>query len=295
VQHLARLSPVATIFLTNREVPLAMSWMCDLVAQYAYGKRFTRGDPRADRLCSRAVCPRARQGIKLYNSGSFFFDVHRPIPGSRLRSHRGRRLRHSERVIVESHPSLIGDRSFQFRDLLSVPLESRDGALRLFIQQLLNCLNKRHDAKAVLPTLRNDCARNAIDLRVFILVQPPFVRKDKALYWAQRSLDFAFRLRRDCKQTLIATRGGKRRDRSIDATWAIFAPPESADRGGAALEYGIGNQGAGRVFVDLWGDPAGGMRVPTAASSVIARLVSMNHSQRPRRTPCCATHAEAAV
>ncbi len=49
--------------------------------------------------------------------------------------------------------------------------------------------------------------RNTIDLRVFILVQPPFMRPSESLYWAQRSLDFAF----DCgasAATLIPTRGG---------------------------------------------------------------------------------------
>ena len=67
--------------------------------------------------------PPARQ-IKLYNSGSFF-DC-RAIPVSDYPAIASR-VNAFERIIVESHPSLIGERCLKFRDLLEWPLGSSDG------------------------------------------------------------------------------------------------------------------------------------------------------------------------
>jgi len=85
---------------------------------------------------------------------------------------------------------------------------------------------------------------NGIDLRVFILVKPPFMREEEAVEWSSRSVDFAF----DCGATaitLIPTRGGNGAVEELG-----FAPPrlETLE---AAFEYGLGLR-RGRVFVDLW-------------------------------------------
>ena len=104
-----------------------------------------------------------------------------------------------------------------------------------------------------------------------MLVQPPFVHKDEALYWAQRSLDYAF----DCDataSTLIPTRAGNgATDRPVQS--GDFSPP-NLQTVEAALEYGIGFK-RGRVFVDLWDI----RRVAACAQcreQRIARLESMN-------------------
>jgi len=217
-----------------------------------------------------ARLPAARQ-IKLYNSGSFF-DVH-AIPAQDYGAIAAQ-VAPFERVIVESHPSLIGDRSFQFRDLLSVPLEVAMG-LETVHPTALERLNKRMTLKQFADAAKR-LRENAIDLRVFILVQPPFVLKNEALHWAQRSLDFAF----DCGATvatLIATRGGNGATDQLMQT-GDFTPPD-LQTVEAALEYGIGIK-RGRVFVDLWE-----IQQVAACSQCrgqrIARLARMNHSQRP--------------
>ena len=89
---------------------------------------------------------------------------------------------------------------------------------------------------------------NAIDLRVFILVQPPFMPPDESLQWAQRSLDFAF----ECgatAATLIPTRAGNGAMEQLART-GFFTPPRLETVEAAAL-YGL-QLHQGRVFVDLW-------------------------------------------
>ena len=95
----------------------------------------------------------------------------------------------------------------------------------------------------------NFLRQNGIDLRVFILVKPPFIDSDEeALHWAKRSLDFAF----DCYAsvaTLIPTRAG---NGALDvlSNQGQFSPPSLATLESAAA-YGI-DLNRGRVFVDLW-------------------------------------------
>lgn len=259
---------IATIFLTNRECPWRCL-MCDL-----WRNTLTESVPSGaipEQIAfALSRLPAARQ-IKLYNSGSFF-DVY-AIPAEDYRAIAAQ-VASFERVIVESHPSLIGDRCFHFRDLLSVPLEVAMG-LETVHPTALERLNKRMTLKqfaAAAARLRE----NAIDLRVFILVQPPFVRKDEALHWAQRSLDYAF----DCGATvatLIPTRGGNgATDRLMQS--GDFAPPDLRTVEDAH-EYGFGIK-RGRVFVDLWE-----IQQVTACSNCreqrIARLANMNQHQRP--------------
>src|SRR5262249_50805374 len=89
---------------------------------------------------------------------------------------------------------------------------------------------------------------NNIALRAFVLLKPPFLEEAEALYWAQRSLDFAF----DCGATavvLIPTRTGN------DALEALSLSSEFSQPRLKTLEeallYGI-NRRRGRVFADLW-------------------------------------------
>jgi radical SAM enzyme (TIGR01210 family) len=266
--------PIETIFLTNRECPWRCL-MCDL-----WRNTLTESVPSGaipEQIAfALSRLPPARQ-VKLYNSGSFF-DVH-AIPAEDYGAIAAQ-VASFERVIVESHPSLIGDRCFHFRDLLRAPLEVAMG-LETVHPTALERLNKRMTLNQFADAAER-LRENAIDLRVFILVQPPFVRKDEALYWAQCSLDYAF----DCgatAATLIPTRAGNgATDRLMQSD--DFAPPDLRTVEDA-LEYGIGIQ-RGRVFVDLWE-----IQQVDACSHCreqrIARLVSMNHSQRPGDAVLC--------
>jgi archaeosine synthase beta-subunit len=268
------LVPVATIFLTNRECPWRCL-MCDLWRN-TLAESVPPGAIPEQIEFALSRLPAARH-IKLYNSGSFF-DVH-AIPPDDYGAIAAQ-VAAFERVIVESHPSLVGDRCFQFRDLLRAPLEVAMG-LETVHPDALERLNKRMTLEQFASAATRLC-ENAIDLRVFILIRPPFVRKDEALHWAQRSLDFAF----DCgatAATLIPTRTGNgATDRLMQD--GDFAPPD-LQTVEDALAYGLEIK-RGRVFVDLWDI----QRVDACSKcreQRIARLASMNQSQQPGDSVSC--------
>jgi hypothetical protein len=232
--------PVATVFLTNRECPwrclMCDLWRNTLTAETPAGAIPAQIDYALGRL------PPARQ-IKLYNSGSFF--DRKAIPAEDHAAIAGR-VREFERVIVECHPALVGDNCFRFRDRLGGRLEIAMG-LETVHPQILDQLNKRmslEQFRAVAERLHE----NDIDLRVFILVQPPWMRAEEAVDWATRSLEFAF----DCgatAATLIPTRAGNGAMEELMAS-GDFTPPELG-LVEAAAERGLA-MGRGRVFVDIW-------------------------------------------
>ncbi len=191
--------PVATVFLTNRECPwrclMCDLWKNTLREETQVGAIPAQIDYALDRL------PPARQ-IKLYNSGSFF--DRKAIPTQDYAAIAAR-LAAFERVIVECHPFLIGDECFRLRDRIGGRLEVAMG-LETVHSNILERLNKR----MTLEQFQASAARlreNDVDLRVFVLVKPPFMKEKEATEWAARALDFAF----DCGATavtLIPTRAG---------------------------------------------------------------------------------------
>ena len=113
-----------------------------------------------------------------------------------------------------------------------------------------------------------------IDLRVFVLVQPPFMRPRETVLWAQRSVEFGF----DCGATavtLIPTRGGNGAMETLAANQQFSQPRlETLE---ASFSYGLGLK-RGRVFADLW-DADKIPSCPTCRIPRIARLRHMNLSQ----------------
>ncbi|MGC2299851.1 MAG: hypothetical protein WA476_13680, partial [Acidobacteriaceae bacterium] len=268
--------PVATIFLTNRECPWR-SVMCDLWRNTLAEETGPGAIPaQIDYALSRL--PAARE-IKLYNSGSFF--DRKAVPPQ---DHAAIAARVSgfERVIVECHPALVGDDCLRFRDRLRGRLEVAMG-LETVHPQVLDKLNK----KMTLDQFASAADRlrgNDIDLRVFILVKPPFMAETEALAWAARSLDFAM----ECGATVatvIPTRGGNGAMEAL-ADQGDFAPPSLALLEAAAA-YGIG-LGGGRVFADLW-DVQRIAHCASCRDDRIARLHRMNLQQRVLPAIACDT------
>ena len=263
---------IATIFLTNRECPwrclMCDLWKNTLTDTVPLGAIPTQMDYALSRLngpgsASNQPEPgQEREGmetahqiqqIKLYNSGSFFDP--RAIPPADHEAIAWR-VAAFERVIVECHPALVGKSVLKFRDLLRdgrgpghAPTAGLEVAMGLETAhpEILAKLNKR----MTLDQFRRaaDFLRvNNIALRVFVLVQPPFLDNSEALPWARRSIDFAF----DCGASvvsLIPTRSG---NGALDVLAGLgeFRPPSLATLE-AALDYGITVK-RGRVFADLW-------------------------------------------
>ncbi|MHB8519368.1 MAG: radical SAM protein [Limisphaerales bacterium] len=245
---------VATIFLVNRECPwrcvMCDLWQNTLTETPAAGAITAQIGFALTQLA--AAGPPARQ-LKLYNAGSFFDP--RAIPPEDYEAIAAQ-VPAFERVVVECHPALVNQSAVRFRDLLGAGAEAGGGpAPKLEVAMgletahpgVLEKLNKR----MTLDQFRQAAeflARHGIALRVFVLVQPPFLPAAEALPWARRSIDFAF----DCGATvvsLIPTRGGNGALEAL-AERGEFSPPKLATLE-SAVQYGIGLR-RGRVFADLW-------------------------------------------
>lgn len=261
-----QVAPVATIFLTNRECPFRCT-MCDLWRNTLTESVPAGAIPAQIDHALRQLDP--ARVVKLYNSGSFFDP--RAIPPQDYAPIVDR-IQHFDRVIVECHPAFVNDRCLEFRDLLSGRLEIAIG-LETANPETLEKLNKRMTLQQF-QQAASFLHRHNIDLRVFILVQPPFMQPGDAVHWAQRSLDFAF----DCgatAATLIPTRAGNGAMESL-AVSGDFTPPRMSTLEDAA-DYGLA-QHRGRVFTDLWDLQLNG-ECNHCFSRRLQRLRKMNLSQ----------------
>jgi archaeosine synthase beta-subunit len=265
--HSGELVDVATIFLTNRECPWKCVF-CDLWKN-TVAERTPIGAIPSQIEYALSRLPPARQ-IKLYNSGSFF--DRRAIP-SEDRPRIAERVAHFERVVVECHPNLANDEVLEFRDALRGTVEVAVG-LETTHPEVLEKLNKRVTLEqfALAAEFLN---ANGISLRVFVLVQPPFIPIDEAAHWARRSIDFAV----DCGAgvcSLIPTRAG---NGALDALAALgqFSEP-SLEALEEATEYGVGLK-RGRVFADLW-DLERFSSCEACFPQRLRRLREMNHTQQ---------------
>jgi radical SAM enzyme (TIGR01210 family) len=236
------LAPTAVILLTNRECPFRCAF-CDLWRNTLDGTVPVGAIPTQIRDALRQLPP--VRHVKLYNAGSFFDPAAIPPSDDAAIADLVASL---DRVIVEAHPGfLIGahaERCLRFRDRLHGRLEVAIG-LETAHPETLARLNKRM-------TIDSFCRaagflrKHDIDLRVFVLLNPPFLKGEAALEWACRSIDLAA----ECGATVctvIPTRSGN---------GAMEALGDEVERSRLpaleqVVEYGL-SVGGLRVFADLW-------------------------------------------
>ncbi|MDQ2799502.1 MAG: radical SAM protein [Armatimonadota bacterium] len=266
--------PTATVFLTNRECPYRCL-MCDLW-QNTLDTRVPSGAIAAQIRHALERLPAVRQ-IKIYNAGSFFDP--QAIPPEDY-AEIADCVRDFERVIVECHPALIGDRCLRFRALLAEKLEVAIG-LETVHPDVLARLNKRFTV-ANFQNAAAFLAEHDIALRVFLLLRPPFLTEAEGILWAKRSLDTAFAAGASVC-CVIPTRAGNGAMEALAAS-DDYAPPALPSLE-AVQEYGL-SLGQGRVFADLWDIE----KFFTCACSPkrAARLAEMNRTQEAQSVIDCA-------
>ena len=231
---------VSTIFLTNRECP----WhcvMCDLWKN-TIDTTVPRGAIPKQIDFALSQLPAASQ-IKLYNSGSFFDRA--AIPPDDW-PEIAERLHAFDRVIVESHPSLIGPQILQFRELLRGKLEVAMG-LETADPETLARLNKGitvEDFANAAEFLRE----HDIALRTFLLIKPPFQTDEEVAKWSRHSVEFSF----NCGSTVISLIPTRLGNGALDvlAREGRFTPPKLSLIE-ECFDEALGLK-KGRVFVDLW-------------------------------------------
>jgi radical SAM enzyme (TIGR01210 family) len=191
--------------------------------------------------------------LKLYNAGSFF------DPRAILRSDWegiASRAAGSRRVVVECHPSLVGEACVGFRDLLAAAA-GRQGAIapRLEVAmglevahaEVLENLNKRMTLSDYTRAARF-LAGHGLDHRAFVLVGAPFLASSESVGWAVRTARFAFEQGARVVSLIPVRPGNGALDALRDA--GAFTPPtlgmleEAQDTVMAA--------GGGLVLADVW-------------------------------------------
>lgn len=210
--------------------------------------------------------------LKLYNGGSFF-DPHAVPPEDQdaVAALAGG----FQRVIVECHPALVGERCWRFRDRLAAGGAALEVAMGLETAhpEVLERLNKRMSLDQFREAAGR-LTREGVAVRTFVLVKPPFLDAAEALDWAQRSVDFAF----DAGVSvvvLIPTRDGNGAMEALAAA-GQFAPPTLALFEKACDRAVTG--GRGRVFADLW-NLERFAACPACGAARKARLHQMNLTQ----------------
>lgn len=235
------LVPTGIVLLTNRECPFRCVF-CDLWRN-TLDETVPAGAIAAQIRDALQQLPPVRH-VKLYNAGSFFDpgaippaedpDIANLVGGF-------------DRVIVEAHPGFLtgayAERCLQFRNRLRGRLEVGIGLETAHSETLLR-LNKRMTLDAF-RRAAGFLAGHGIDLRVFVLLNPPFLTGDAAVEWACRSIELAA----ECGATscsVIPTRSGNGTMEALDGVETSRLT--ALER---VVEYGL-SLGRLRVFADLW-------------------------------------------
>ena len=248
-----QIASVAVVLLTGRECPWRCV-MCDLW-RHTLATDTPAGAIPAQIAAARQVWRRDHEisQVKLYNAGSFFDP--RAVPEADYDAVASE-LEDISRVIVESHPALVGPRVDQF--LAALGRGSRSGAPPLLEVAMgletahpvaLERLNKRMTV-ADFTRAAGALVARGVGVRAFVLIEPPFVPEAEQDEWLLRSISTALSSGADVV-SLVPTRGGNGAMEAMAAEGQFQEPRlETIERACDAAHRDRPSDG--RIFVDLW-------------------------------------------
>jgi archaeosine synthase beta-subunit len=270
--------PALTVFLAGAECPFTCVF-CDLWRSTLDGPTPVGALAAQLRQALAAEPPARLDGalVKLYNASNFFDE--RAVPRADEAA-MVPLLAPFSRVVVESHPRLVGTRCLEFAEALGGRLEVAMG-LETVHPAALAGLNKGMTL-ADFDRAAGRLRAAGVSLRAFVLVGAPFVPAREAAAWAVRSAAHAFE-HGVGTVALIPVRGGNGAMEAL-AAQGDFTPPELP-----TLEEALDGclaLGGGVVMADLW-DFERLARCPACAGARRARLERLNLTGRPEpRTAC---------
>jgi radical SAM enzyme (TIGR01210 family) len=268
------LTKVATIFLTNKECPFKCL-MCDLWKN-TLNESVASGDIPHQIKMALENMPQA-QHLKLYNSGNFFDK--KAIPSADYGAIADL-IKGFETVLVEAHPSFIGQPVLDFQKLIEPQLQVAIG-LETVHPEVMDHLNKKMsltDFSKAVKFLNS----HGISNRAFILLRPPFLSEEEGVLWATKSIDFAFESGVECC-VIIPTRSGNGALDTLSMD-GLFEPPNIASLA-SVLDYGL-SLNRGRVFADLW-DIEQFATCEACLTRRIARMKLINETQQSQPIIVC--------
>lgn len=177
------IAETSTVFLTASRCPIGCA-MCDLHRNTISHPTPAGAIPNQIRFAQQKLP--AANWIKLYNSGNFF-DVASipptdyPAIASLCDGY--------ERVIIENHPRFGKHRHRAFRDLIAGKLEIAVG-LESVQPRVLRRLAKQM-SRDDFDRYAKSLTRQAIDLRVFLIVGTPYASIEESIRWTRLSLRHA--------------------------------------------------------------------------------------------------------
>lgn len=288
--HRPELADVVSVFLAGAECALRCT-MCDLwrhtlngptpvgalprQVRWALDQVATAREPVHPELVAEDIgpppAPRLRW-IKLYNSSNFFDP--RSVPREDWQAI-ATTVSGYGRVIVENHPLWIDHQVARFASLLDGRLEVAMG-LEAADDATLRLLNKRmtlRDFTTAAERLRSD----EIDLRVFVMLQPPGCPAERATEQVLDTLQWAQRLGTR-HASVIPTRGGNGMMEKLAAEGHFVAPTATALEATLGDALRLGSEMV--VTADLWDWDRLGGHCLLCRTARRDRLERMNQLQR---------------
>jgi len=221
--------------------------------------------------------------LKLYNAGSFFDP--RAVPPVDYPAIAELAVPFA-RVVVESHPALIGPRVDAWLSAFDGSLEVAMG-LETAHPEALRRLHKGMTVESFQRAAEWLTGR-AVGVRAFLLVHPPFVRAEERDHWLMRSLDLAIDSGVTAVSLIPLRAGNDALDDVVDKGDAEVPTLTALEHAMIlALEHVRSRRSRMRVFVDTW-DLERLHACSRCADATRARLLLMNLTQVAESAVPCA-------